>query len=66
MMKLALDEEEQAKAEVWYSRHNRRRGCDKGQEHILVEFRATGIGTYVKVSCPHCGSSCDVTNYSSW
>jgi hypothetical protein len=65
-MVLTLNNVEQARFEIWYAKHRRRKGCDKGADHVIVDFHETGIGTSVVVICPYCKCKKDITDYESW
>ena len=39
--------------------------CNNGSKY-LYELTGTGIGTCIKIYCPVCGKSKDITDYSSW
>lgn len=63
MVTLHLDEVEQKRYNDFvkdhYSRHNFRGGAP-------VTITPTGIGDNIKVECPYCRETKDISNYEVW
>lgn len=58
-----LNEIENAKAAAFASKHYRKH---KKTASVILTAVATGLGYNVKVECPHCRKSEDISDYASW
>lgn len=46
-------------------RHYKVSGC-KNANHYIFDLTGTGIGVAIKVTCPVCGETKDITDFDSW
>ena len=60
-----LSDKEWKDYNAFHEKHYKVSGC-KNANHYIFDLTGTGIGTAIKVTCPVCGETKDITDYKSW
>ena len=64
-MTFTLNKKEEQKYNRWILSHGVNCSLGREQAYSFI-FTGTGIGNNIKVMCPRCKKTKDITDYTSW